>query len=100
MRSGVQTFYTSAAKGTGLRGIELDRCYTGPYDEQGRRHGVGTYKFPNHMVYEGNYVHGVKQGAHGSGMHGGSMQAYRQHAHAKCTCDRHRQAQVSGWRVV
>jgi hypothetical protein len=56
------TFFTSPSKGTGLRGIELDRCYTGEFDDEGRRHGYGVYKFPNHMTYEGHYVAGLKQG--------------------------------------
>jgi hypothetical protein len=61
----IQTFFTSPVKGTGLRGIELDRCYVGECDSEGRRHGLGVYRFPNHMVFEGNYRHGLKHGAQG-----------------------------------
>eukprot|EP00798_Chlamydomonas_sp_ICE-L_P025300 gene25300-10954_t len=49
----MSTFFTSIAKGTGLRGIELLKEYEGPYDAKGKRHGKGTYRYANHCTYEG-----------------------------------------------
>lgn len=57
-----QTFTTSPVKGTLLKGIELKNSYNGPLDAEGKRHGRGTYTYPNHIKYEGDYVHGKKHG--------------------------------------
>ncbi|KAG2489821.1 hypothetical protein HYH03_011770 [Edaphochlamys debaryana] len=59
---GANTFYTAPSLGAGLRGIELDRCYVGDY-VAGRRHGFGTYTYPNTFFkYEGQWVNGLKHG--------------------------------------
>ena len=61
------TFFTSPAKGSGVRGIELDRCYVGDY-HSGKRHGYGKYTYPNSFfVYEGQWVNGEKHGEGGAG---------------------------------
>ncbi|GFR44359.1 hypothetical protein Agub_g5580 [Astrephomene gubernaculifera] len=60
--AGSNTFYTAPSLGAGLRGIELDRCYVGDY-VGGRRHGFGTYTYPNSFFqYEGQWVNGKKHG--------------------------------------
>ncbi|GLC45242.1 hypothetical protein PLESTB_000721300 [Pleodorina starrii] len=59
---GSNTFYTAPGLGAGVRGIELDRCYVGDY-VAGRRHGFGTYTYPNSFFqYEGQWVNGKKHG--------------------------------------
>jgi hypothetical protein len=59
---GSNTFFASPATGAGLRGIELDRCYTGDL-LNGRRHGFGTYTYPNSFFrYEGQWANGEKHG--------------------------------------
>ncbi|EFJ46878.1 hypothetical protein VOLCADRAFT_81711 [Volvox carteri f. nagariensis] len=61
-RAGSNTFYTAPSLGTGVRGIELDRCYEGDY-VAGRRHGFGSYTYPNSFFkYEGQWVNGKKHG--------------------------------------
>ena len=57
-----QTFTISPVKGTLLKGIELKNSYVGPVDAEGRRHGKGSYTYPNHIKYEGEYMHGKKHG--------------------------------------
>ena len=43
--------------GSTLHGFELDKAYAGDTDEQGRRHGYGTYRFPNaFFTYRGDFV--------------------------------------------
>ncbi|GIL55231.1 hypothetical protein Vafri_10814 [Volvox africanus] len=60
--AGSNTFYTAPSLGTGVRGIELDRCYVGDY-VAGRRHGFGTYTYPNSFFkYEGQWINGKKHG--------------------------------------
>ena len=42
--------------GSTLHGFELDKAYAGDTDEQGRRHGYGTYRFPNaFFTYRGDF---------------------------------------------
>lgn len=66
-QSGANTFYTAPSVGSGLRGIELDRCYQGDI-VAGRRHGFGTYTYPNAFFkYEGQWVNGVKHGEYLAG---------------------------------
>ena len=49
--------------GSTLHGFELDKAYAGDTDEQGRRHGYGTYRFPNaFFTYRGDFVRGAKHG--------------------------------------
>ncbi|KXZ49031.1 hypothetical protein GPECTOR_23g119 [Gonium pectorale] len=70
--AGSNTFYTSPSHGSGLRGIELDRCYVGDY-VAGRRHGFGTYTYPNAFFqYEGQWVNGKKHGLGKLSMRDGS----------------------------
>jgi hypothetical protein len=60
--AGANTFYTAPSIGSGLRGIELDRCYQGDI-VAGRRHGYGTYTYANSFFkYEGQWENGVKHG--------------------------------------
>ncbi|KAL6764985.1 hypothetical protein V8C86DRAFT_1220949 [Haematococcus lacustris] len=57
------TLYVSAALGIGKRGIDLERCYQGEFDANGKRSGFGTYRYANgFMTYEGNFVNGMKHG--------------------------------------
>ncbi len=57
------SIHTSPAHGTGLLGIELERCYGGPIASTGKRDGLGRYAFPNSFfAYEGEYSEGVKHG--------------------------------------
>ena len=43
---------------------DKDGVYEGPYDENGQRSGVGTCKWPDGSVYEGDWLNGLR---HGSG---------------------------------
>lgn len=61
------TFFTSPVKGSGLRGIELDRAYQGE-TLNGKRHGYGVYTYPGGFFrYEGQYVNGQKHGKRSPG---------------------------------
>ena len=65
------TKFTDTRLGTGLKGNELDDCYTGQVGDVNQRHGYGKYAYPNPMfTYEGEYVNGRKHGesARGDGV--------------------------------
>lgn len=64
--------------------------WSGPYDEEGRMHGKGTYTFDSGDVYVGEYVHDEMQGqgkytwADGSSYEGGYLEG-RYHGHGVLT---------------